>query len=201
MSVVGVLHFGKIRRRRVEVDFDFPQKSSLFTNLLGKHTGIDIAQSKNSLLLEPVAECRHQQVDRRHVVIRVVDRVDPATPYRIVPVVGDDAVTSRMATGSEAGVSGGRMGHGVPMMGVGEDHALVHQPPEAGGPERIEPLEIVASELIDDDQQQQSRRALGRLGLRSQRTASHQAEADRRDHEHSSLPEMRDRGAHGSTLW
>ena len=71
---------------------------------------------------------------------------------------------------TDRGVAGPGLGQGMLMNGARKDDTVVDQPPVTIGEEGLDSLERVTAELIDDDQQNQSRcsrrRCSRRLGHR-----------------------------------
>ena len=86
----------------------------------------------------------------------VIRRRDRGFFLGIPPVVGDDAVTVRICPGQQSRVSGSRAGIGVVIVAVTEVGAVLQkQPKTAFAPLVAITLQVVATKLVDDDDDHQ----------------------------------------------
>ena len=116
--------------------------------------------------LHQVAESGCQHVARRHAVLGVAAAVRVVPAFAVEPAVADDPVPAGKHARRQGGVPGGGLGGGVEVVRVGEDDAFLEQPGQTAREQGAEALQVVPSHLIDDQQEDESGRALGDGGRR-----------------------------------
>jgi len=56
MMLIDILHLGEIRSRRIHINFNATFHGTVFSNLLGQHARVDVAEGRDALFLEPVSK-------------------------------------------------------------------------------------------------------------------------------------------------
>src|SRR6266581_7976798 len=88
------------------------------------------------LQLQHVADSIANEVHRRGAAAlsadcslnRIVDDIQSCMKQRVPPDICDDTGTAGMAPRKNSGVAGTCLRHGVPILGIREDSALIQQP-------------------------------------------------------------------------
>jgi hypothetical protein len=104
-------------------------------------------------------------------VVPVINGVDLLTGGSIDPVVGYDAMTRRVTSGDERGVPRRSERLGVGVMCPAKGDALIQQQPETTLQHAIEPNQVICTELVNHDQNDQLGCILRRRLCRLDRTA------------------------------
>ena len=116
---------------------------------------------------QPVSQRGDEQSLRRSHVLVVVHAVDLLAATARPPVVGDHPMGAGRRTGRQGRVAGTGIRQSMVVASVGEHYAFVDEATKTAGEERVETVEIVRAQLIDDHEQHEPRAVRGdRLGGR-----------------------------------